>query len=147
MKMKTKGVSLGVIFGGAVGLLAMGCASQARQAPAPSSEPAALMSQGEAAKAAGTVVIQVLADCTVDREEAHISESKKEVALWELQGGGGPLGIEFKEEKGKKALEITSVSATAASARIKLGKQQGRHPYRITIGDKECPDPFIIIDP
>ena len=92
------------------------------------------------------VLIQVAADCTVDVEEAHISESKKQEAVWQLNGDPGPLAIEFKEPKGKNALDVTSASATSVVARIKLAKQQGRHPYRIKIGAKECPDPVIIID-
>ena len=92
------------------------------------------------------VWIQVNADCTVDKEEAHVSEAKKQEAHWTLSGDPGPLGIEFKLAKGKGAFQVSQVSATEVKATIKQ-KDYGSHPYRIRIGDKECPDPVLIIDP
>ena len=143
--MKVRYASCCAIVGGVVWVLAAGCASRpAETTPAPEN---VTRMDFESATAGGPhVPIQVQADCTVDVEEAHISESKKEEAHWQLDGHPGPLVIEFKEEKGKKALDVASMSATSVAARIKLAKQQGRHPYRIQIGDRECADPVIIID-
>jgi hypothetical protein len=139
---KLEGVVRWAIVGGVTCVLAAGCASTTSQTEKP---PAAREAAGGAA--GGEVVIQVEADCKVDVEEAHISESKNEQAHWRLAGDPGPLVIEFKEEKGRNALHLESPSSTAVKARIKLAKQQGSHPYRIRIGERECPDPLLIIDP
>lgn len=143
--------SCGAIVCGVVSLMAIGCSSQTggtatadTTTAAPST--VAAVDFENAAKAGDEVLIQVEADCKVDIEEAHISESKNEEAVWQLNGDPGPLVIQFKEDKGRAALDVSSPSSTMAKARIKLAKQQGRHPYRIKIGEKECPDPVIIID-
>lgn len=133
----------------AIGLLlgfTLACASGTSQTAAPAAEPTALTAEKSQDSGGTQVVIQVDADCKVDKEEATISESKGDEAVWELNGDPGPLAIEFKETKGKNALDVSANSATSVRARIKLAKQQGRHPYRIKIGEKECPDPVLIID-
>lgn len=144
--MKVGYASCAVVVCGVVWMMAVGCASQPTDTR--TAEPASLGAVDfEKAEATGDqVLIQVEADCKVDVEEAHISESKNEEAHWQLNGDPGPLAIEFKEQKGRDALDVSSPSATTAKARIKLAKQQGRHPYRIRIGEKQCPDPVIIID-
>src|SRR5688572_3936140 len=82
-------------------LAAIGCSSQttdttaadATTADATAAAPATLGAQDfeSSAKAGGEqVLIQVAADCTVDVEEAHISESKKQEAAWQLNGDPGP---------------------------------------------------------
>lgn len=148
--------SCGAIVCGVALLAAIGCSSQttdttaadATTADATATAPATLgaVDFEAAAKTGEQVVIQVEADCKVDVEEAHISESKNEEAVWQLNDDPGPLVIQFKEDKGRNALDVRAASATSVAARIKLAKQQGRHPYRIKIGEKECPDPVIIID-
>ncbi len=148
--------SCGAIVCGVALLAAMGCSSQttdttaadATTADATATAPATLgaVDFEAAAKTDNEVPIQVDADCKVDIEEAHISESKNEEAVWHLNGDPGPLVIEFKEQRGRDALDVSSPSSTTAKARIKLARQHGRHPYRIKIGEKECPDPVIIID-
>jgi hypothetical protein len=135
-----------VMVMGALAIGAVGCASGGGStAPAPAPEMGA--TQGALVPPTkGIVWIQVNADCTVDKEEAHISESKKEEAHWKLVDDPGPLGIEFKLAKGKAALGVAQVSDTETAATIKA-KEYGPHAYRITIGDMECPDPVLIIDP
>ena len=127
---------------GVLGIGAVCCASGYRAPEAKA------MSGSEAAPAAAPpqVWIQVNPDCSVDKDAVHVSEQKKEEAHWTLAGDPGPLVIEFKEEKGKGAFHVSQVSAAESKAVIKA-KTYGSHPYRIRIGDKECPDPVLIIDP
>lgn len=135
-----------MVAGGVLLASAIGCSGSSQATTAPESDKLAVADFEDGGTGSEEVLIQVEADCKVDVEEAHISESKKQEALWQLNGDPGPLVIEFKEQKGRDALEVTSPNATSARGRIKLAKQQGRHPYRIKIGEKECPDPSIIID-
>jgi hypothetical protein len=134
-----------VVVTGAVAIVAVGCASGGgTTAPAPETR---TMEGAELGSRAQPVVwIQVNADCTVDKEEAHVSESKGEEAHWTLAGNPGPLGIQFKLARGQGAFNVAATSATETAATVKA-KEYGSHPYKITIGDKECPDPVLIIDP
>ncbi|HXT20729.1 MAG TPA: hypothetical protein VN923_08275 [Thermoanaerobaculia bacterium] len=145
--MTVRGVVGCVVMSGLLGTLAACASGGSSTAAAPEAEAMSAKAAAASMTPAGQVVIQVSPDCTVDVAAAHISEAKKQEARWELTGNPGPLGIEFKAEKGKNALDVSASSATVVVARIKLAKQQGTHPYRIQIGDNTCPDPVLIIDP
>jgi hypothetical protein len=132
-----------VVVTGALALGAVACASSAASEPAPETR---TMEGGEPAPSRAVVWIQVNADCTVDKDPAHVSESKKEEAHWRLLGTSGPLVIQFKEARGQGAFDVASMSDTESAATVKT-KEYGSHPYRIIIDGKECPDPVLIIDP
>ena len=137
-----------VVVMGGLAIGAVGCASGGSGGGSTAPAPEARSTEGAEldSRERPVVWIQVNADCTVDKEEAHVSESKKEEAHWTLVGDAGPLGIAFKEARGQSALGVSAVSDTETAATI-MTKDYGSHPYRITIGEKECPDPVLIIDP
>jgi hypothetical protein len=132
-----------VVVTGALAMGAVGCASGSSSPPAAETE---TMGSELAPPSRAVVWIQVNPDCTVDKDEAHVSESKKEEAHWRLVGNSGPLVIQFKQAKGQGAFDVAAMSDTESAATIKA-KEYGSHPYRIIIDGKECPDPVLIIDP
>src|SRR6185503_12793578 len=106
MTMTVRGVVGCVVMSGLLGTLAACASGGSSTAAAPEAEAMSAKAAAASMTPAGQVLIQVSPDCTVDVAAAHISEAKKQEARWELTGNPGPLGIEFKEEKGKNALDV-----------------------------------------
>jgi hypothetical protein len=96
----------------------------------------------------GVIQIQVALDGSVDVQEAHLSDGKKQEVHWDLVGGTGgeTMTIVPDEVESKWPLHVQCTTPTHCEGKIKANpKKHDPHPYHVEVG-RAGTDPVIIID-